>query len=220
MRRVSYMVVLLILFSLALPTVLADNTPNFTQQINAGTLTVDIVDGSYDPVANPTVPMSNVNFSAVCQTSTGTLGTVSQKLYVENPDQADDGWTVSIAATAGPTGFWDNLGAGPNYDFNDVSGCTDGVDTDTIAGQMTINPAAGTLANGLCVGCTTTGVSLGTSASYVEGTTDSITLVSASAGADDVADYVVTGVGISQSIPAAQPTGNYELDMTVTITAL
>ena len=201
-------------------TILADNTPNFTQQITAGTLTVDIVDNSYDPVANPSVAMSNVNFSAACKTSTGTLGTVSQKMYVENPDQADAGWNVSIAATAGPTGFWDNLGAGTNYDFNDASGCTDGGDADSIGGRMTINPASGTLSNGQCTSCSTTGVSLGSSASFTQGSVDSITLLSASASADDVADYTVTGMTITQQIPAAQSVNNYEVDMTLTVTAL
>jgi hypothetical protein len=98
-------------------------TSSFTQTINPGTLTVDIVDGSYVTVASPAVAMNAVTFSFACQTATGTFGTGTQNIYVKNPDAADNGWVVSLAAAA-PTAFW--ASAGTNMDFNDptTAGCT------------------------------------------------------------------------------------------------
>jgi len=43
--------------------VLASATSNFTQTINAGTLTVDIVDGSYVTVGSPSVAMNAATMS-------------------------------------------------------------------------------------------------------------------------------------------------------------
>jgi flagellin-like hook-associated protein FlgL len=98
----------------------AAQTSNFTQTINAGTLSIDIVDGSYVTVGSPSVTMSAKTFSFTCLTggsaSTGTFGTTTQRIYIKNPDGADNGWTASLAASA-PTAVWD--GAVSDYDFND-----------------------------------------------------------------------------------------------------
>ncbi len=117
--------------------VLASSTSNFTQTINPGSLAVDIVDGSYVTVGSPSVAMNAATFSFTCQTATGTFGTASQQIYVANPDAADNGWVVSLAASS-PTAYWNS--AGTKMDFNDPtsSGCTDGADTDSYKGQMTV----------------------------------------------------------------------------------
>ena len=98
----------------------AAQTSNFTQTITAGTLSIDIVDGSYVTVGSPSVTMSSKAFSFTCLTggsaSTGTFGTSTQRIYIKNPDGADNGWTASLAASA-PTAVWD--GAVSDYDFND-----------------------------------------------------------------------------------------------------
>ncbi len=184
-----------------------------------GTLTGDIVDGSYNSVSNPTMTMNAVTFSFSCQTATGTFGTSSQRIYVNNNNGASDGWTLTIATTDGPTALW-SAGT-PKYDFNDPtsSGCTDGGDADSYGGQMTINPSVATLTVGQCSSCSTNNVSKGTSASFVQGTTDSITLLSATAASDDVGDWVLTGVTISQTIPAEQAVNTYSINLTLTVTA-
>lgn len=111
-------------------------TSNFTQTINAGTLAIDIVDASYVTVGSPSVSMSATTFSFTCLTggsaSTGTFGTSSQVIYIKNPDAADNGWVVSLAASA-TTAVWDS--AGTDFDFNDptTSGCGDGADSDSVA---------------------------------------------------------------------------------------
>ncbi len=60
-------------------------------------------------------------------------------------------------------------------------------------------------------------MTLGSQASFT-GTTP-ITLISAAAASADIWNGYVTGIGLSQAIPAAQPLGSYSIDMTQTITA-
>lgn len=195
-------------------------TTALTQIINSGTLTADIVDAAYTPVASPSFALSSKNFSFSCQSSTGTLGTASQQLYVQNPDAADSGWTLTIAATSGPTAYWDST---VDYDYNDAtsSGCTDGADADSLAGQMTIDASAGTLAVGSCNSCTINNITKGSSAEFAETSVDSITLLNAAAGSDDIGDWKLTGVAITQTIPGEQPAASdYSINLTITVTAV
>lgn len=195
----------------------AASTSNFTQEITAGTLAVDITNSSYVTVGSPSVTMGSTAFSFACQTATGTFGTSSEQIYISNPDAADSGWTVTVAAAA-TTSVWDS--AGTDFDFNDPtsSGCTDGADADSLGGQMTIDPSGATLSAGACSGCTTTNVSLGASDAFEEGTTDSITIVTGAAGSDDIGDWYVRDVDISQAIPAEQPAASdYNIDIVLSI---
>ncbi len=199
--------------------VLASSTSNFTQTINPGTLSVDIVDGSYESVSSPSMAMSPVNFSFSCQTATGSFGTTTQQIYVSNPDAADSGWTVTLAASS-TTAVWDS--AGTDFDFNDPngSGCTDGADADGFGGQMTVDASGATLATGGCSSCTTNNITKGSSASFSEGTTNSITILSGAAASDDIGDWTLRGVSINQKVPAEQPAASdYDINMVLTITA-
>ena len=199
--------------------VYASSTSNFTQTVNAGTLAVDIVDASYVTVGSPSVTMDAVTFSFGCQTATGSFGSASQVIYVSNPDAADNGWTVSLAASA-TTAVWDS--AGTDYDFNDptTSGCTDSGDADSVGGELTVNPNAGTLAAGQCASCVTTNVSKGSSNSFEEGVTDSITILTGAAGSNDIGDWKLTGVSLSQTVPAEQPAASdYDISMVLSILA-
>lgn len=186
----------------------------------AGTLTTDIVDASYVPVGSPTMAMSAATFSFTCQTKTGSFGTASQQIYVNNNNGANNGWTLTVAAQA-TTNVWDSVGT--DYDFNDLtgSGCTDGADAgDSVGGQMTVNPSVATLAIGQCGSCTTNNISKGSSAAFNQGTTDTITLLTATAASDDVGDWTLQGVSISQKIPAEQPAASdYDINMVLTVTA-
>lgn len=196
---------------------IAASTSNFQQTITAGTLSVDIVDGSYVTVGSPSVALGATAFSFSCQTTTGTFGTATQQIYIQNPDAADNGFTVSIAGSA-TTAVWDS--AGTDFDFNDPTsaGCTDSGDADSVGGEMTIDASVGTLATGNCATCATTNVTLGSSDSFEEGVTDSITLLTAASGSDDVGDWTVQDIDISQTIPAEQPAANdYDINMTLSI---
>jgi hypothetical protein len=195
------------------------NTGNWTfySGCTAGSLTADIVDSGGTTVTSPILTMGTTAFSLVPTNANGTFGIANEKLRVSNTT-TDAAWSLSIAADAGPTATWDEGGA--NYDFNDPTGSAgDGGDTDSYGGQMTVDPGAGTVTpQG---GCSNTGVSLGSSAAFDEDAPlNSITLVSASLSADTSCYWDVTGIDISQSIPAEQTDGNYDIDMTITAVAM
>ncbi|TXG76236.1 hypothetical protein E6Q11_05030 [Candidatus Dojkabacteria bacterium] len=216
-RVSTWMVVVAFVAVIGGGAVFAASNSDFTQIINAGVLSTDIVDNSGNTVANPSVPMTTQNFSFNCQTSTSVnpFGTNTQRIYASNPDAADNGWTLTVAA-ASPTTLWQNTGNTQNYDFNDVNGCTDGADGDSRGGQLTINPATGTITPD-CSGCNNTGITTGTSAGFVEGTTNSITLINAASNSQDIWRGYLTGVGVSQAIPAQQAADSYTLNLVVTI---
>ena len=200
--------------------VFAADTSTFNQTINSGTLTVDIVDDTYVSVSAPSINMSTLSFGFTCQTSTGTFGTTTQQIYVKNPDAADGGWTVSLAGSS-DTAVWDS--AGTDFDFNDPnsSGCVDGAgDPDSLGGQMTVDASGGSISVGSCSTCTTTGVSAGSSNSFSETVTDDITILSGAAGSDDIGDWTLQGVSISQKVPAEQPAASdYAINMVLSILA-
>jgi len=208
-------------------TAFAANNSNLTQSITSGTLAADILDASRVAVGSPSAALSSKTFSFDCQhtgnASTGALGSASQRLYIMNPDAADNGWTLSIAATGGATTRWANGGATQFFDFNDPTGtnpgCTDGGDADNSAGQITVDANAGTLTAD-CGSCVTTNVTKGSSAAFNQGTTDSVTLLNAAAASNDIWRGYLTGATLSQTIPAEQVPDNYTLNLTLTSTAL
>lgn len=213
--------------SLTAAPAFAASTTDFSQTISAGSLSTGIFDASRVAVGSPSVGMSAMNFSFDCQAggsaSSGTFGTNTQRIYVSNPDGADNGWTLTLAATGGATATWANTGATKLVDYNDptgtTAGCSDGADAgDTVAGQMTVNPSVGTLTTD-CASCTSTNVSKGSSASYSQGSVDSVTLLNAAGTSDDIWRGYLTGVDIKQTIPAETPADSYTINLTLTATA-
>lgn len=183
---------------------LTDST-NFSQSITSGSLSTFIGDNTGNVVASPSVNFSAANVSNEVQTSTGTLGTGSERIYVDNPGAVTgaNGWTVTLAATGGSSAAWTS--GGNTYPFNG---------TTSADGQLTVNPAAGSIT---AVVGTSTGISLGSSSSFSGGTNTPITLINASSTADDVNRIYVQGIGLSQTIPAGAPAGVYTLDFTQTL---
>ena len=181
-----------------------------------GSLGVDVVDGSGVSVASPSLAMSGLVISNLCQTTTGTLGMSTQKIRLANTTGYSP-WSLSIAASGGATANWSSGTA--TYDFNDAnaSGCSDGGDADSLAGQLSIDPTAAT--NAPQAGCTTTGVGLGSASTFSQGTTDSITLASASTSALPGCYWDLTGIALSQKIPSLQASGSYSLQLTLTSVA-
>ncbi|MEI7498352.1 MAG: hypothetical protein WCK11_03660 [Candidatus Falkowbacteria bacterium] len=195
-------------------------TPQFQQIITAGTLLTDIRDNSRVTVASPTVAMSAINASFGCASTTGTFGSSTQRIYVDNPSAANNGWTLSLAATGGATSYWTS--ASSTFDFNDptTAGCTDGADADTLSGQMSINPSGSTITAEYTSGSSILGISKGSNSAFNQGTTDSITIMSAANTASSTWRGYQTGIGVVQTIPAEQPAQSYTLGMTLTVTAL
>lgn len=190
--------------------VLASPQGKLNQVINAGTLSTDIVDAGGATVATPSFSMSAASVKTACQTITGSYGDATQRVAVDNPGGANAGWTLAIAATSGPTASWSN-GGSDTYKFNDASGsgCTNG--------QLSLDPSVATL--GLSGTSTNTGITKGTSTAFISGTSDAITLMSAAASSEDIWNGYLTGIGVSQKIPASTPAGTYTLDLTQTVTA-
>ena len=126
--------------------------------------------------------------------------------------------------------YWDVLvrtlkNAG--YDVTRVQNITDvgNLKSDEYAGEdkklqvLTLDPSVSTLTTD-CVSCTSANVTKGSSTAYEQGVTDSVTLLSAAAGSDDVWRGYLTGIAASQTIPAETPVDTYTLNLTLTATAL
>ncbi len=171
-------------------------------------LSADIVDSTGASVTSPSAAMSSATYSFACQTVTGALGSSAQKIRVTNTT-TNPAWTMSIAATGGSTSKW--LAGSLAYAFNNPtsSGCS--------AGQLAVNPAAGSITPQS--GCTTTGVSLGSSSAFNAGIVDGITLASASTAASTGCYWDIIGIPLSQTIPAEQAVGTYTINLTVTLVA-
>lgn len=198
---------LFIVALLALVPAIAQAAPTanskLTQQISAGAISTDIRDAGGSVVASPSFAMTAATVSTSQQSITGTFGSSSQRITVDNPGGANNGWTLALNATTPGTGQWTDGGSN-TYKYND-----------TVAnGRLTVNPALGSLT---AVTGGSTGVSLGTSSSF--SSTTPITLMTASASAARIWNGYVTGIGLTQNIPASQPAASYSLDMTQTVTA-
>jgi len=178
-----------------------------------GTLSVDIVDAGGVSVPAPSITMAATTLSFAFQTASGTFGASAQKIRINNTT-IDSLWTLTLAAAAGPTALW-SAGT-PKYDFNDPTGSAgDGGDADSYGGRLTMDPSLGTLGGT----CATTGITKGSAASFSEGVTDSVTLLTAGATASTTCLWDLTGVGVSQTIPAEQLASSYSINMTLTVTA-
>jgi hypothetical protein len=201
---------------------LASSTSNFQQTIGVGGLAVDIVDNATTTVSSPAVSMGAATFSFECNTSTGTFGTSDQRIYIQNPDASDSGWTVALAAP-NATSVWDS--AGTDMDFNEAGagGCVDDggtTDSDALAGQLSVDPTTATISSGPS-GASTASIDLGSASQFVEGTTNSITLVTGQSGSADIGDWGVLGISVTQTIPPEQPAASdYDINMVLTISAI
>jgi hypothetical protein len=188
---------------------------------DAGSLSTDVVDGSGVPVASPNFIMNNLSYPFSCSASTGTLGTSSQKIRTTNTT-SNGAWSVSIAATNGSTELWRNGGNTQQIDYNDSggspAGCSDGGDADVRAGQLSLEPSGATLTP--APGCSSTNVNLGSNQAYIQGTVDSITLLSASSGSDLDCYWDLIGVNLIQYVPAEQQIDSYDINLTITTIAL
>lgn len=225
LRRLNIKVAIIAILATALlfitsAYVLAQDSSQFSQEILVGTLATQIRSDSTTEVGSPNVVMSDTTFSFNCQnyltaSTTGTFASSTERLYVDNPDAADSGWTLSIAAAATTT-LWTDGGSN-KFDFNDTTtgGCDDG-DLDTFGGLMIIDPS-GYAVTADYSGSDVGNLSPGDEAYFEADVTDTITLITAAAGAPDIWRGYFTGFIISQSIPAEQAATSYTIDLTISI---
>lgn len=174
-----------------------------TQLIDDGTLSTDVRDASGNIVASPSFAMDAATVSTLQQSVGGTFGTNAQRISVDNPGGAIDGWTLALNATVPGTSSW--VDGANTYAYNDTAA----------NGQLTVDASTGTLTS---LQGTNTGITLAAAPATFTGTTP-ITIVTASGASDDIWNGYVTGLDLTQTIPAAQPAGSYALDVTQTVTA-
>ena len=101
-------------------------------------------------------------------------------------------------------------------------GCADGADAgDTVGGQLTVDATTSSTLNvGACSSCGTANISTGASTAFSEGVTDSVTILDAAAASDDIGDWYIIGIDLSQQIPGEQPAAaDYNIDMVLTVAA-
>lgn len=201
MRKTAFVLALVFAAAAVLVPVsgYAATSPSFTQVINAGTQSVDIVDGTGASVSSPSVAFGAVNFDFACQTATATLGTASQKIAVKNPKKA--GIKVDLNAVTPATDKWTS--GSDVYSYNDAtgSGCTNGQLT---VGSGTFTKTAG---SGTPTQTTPGGAFSGTTA---------VTLLNNTGTTAYNAE--LTNYSLSQKIPAEQADGSYSLPMNITFT--
>lgn len=181
------------------------------------------VDWSGSGIVNPYFSMSTLSYMSVCQTSTVKFFELAGvKLRVQQINNTRSGWSVAIAATHGATSTWEDGWSGYFYDFNDPSGsppgCSPGADGDMYAGQLTLDLSQMGVAP--VTQCTTDGLTVNKSiVPYSSGVVDSITLVSMASPYPTDCAWDVYNIGASQTVPAHQEAGNYEMSLTITTTA-
>lgn len=83
----------------AMPSVYAATTADskLTQTINAGVLSTDVRNSGGSVVGSPSFAMSTMTVSTSQQTSTGTFGDNNQRITVDNPGGANNGWTLAAS---------------------------------------------------------------------------------------------------------------------------
>jgi hypothetical protein len=202
----AYVATLIAVLVASSPAAFAALTANstFSQTINNGVISTDIRDASNNVVASPSFGMSAATVTTTgTQTTTGTFGTSTQRISVDNPGGANNGFSITLNAATPGTGTWTS---GSNtYPYNGT----------TTTGQLTVNPSAGTWT---ALTGSTTAITKGTSATFT-GTT-AITLATAASGLEDIWNGYVTGITLSQIIPANKPAGTYTITMVQTVAAL
>jgi hypothetical protein len=180
------------------------DTTDLSQVITAGTLTTFIGNTSGAEVGSPSVSFPSTAVSSSMQTKNATYGTNTERIYIDNPGGADNGWNVTFAATGGASAEWTS--GSDTYPFNGATSAD---------GQLTIDPSTGSVTAE--VGGAT-GVTLGSTGTFSGGANTPITNLTGD-GSVDIQRVYVTGVTASQTIPAAQPAGTYTINFTQTITA-
>ena len=194
----------------------ASATTEATVTIEPGVRVIWIADALGNVIESPTVALPPMTSGFQNNIAEATLGTPDQQILLYNPTDAST-WSVTLSATAGPTAQWTESVNGYTMDFNDATG----------GGQLTLDPTAGVIslaqinpADGSITGLSQTGgdiegLSLGNTASFDQGSSDSLTLVT-STSADPYRIYSLQDLKLKQLVPAMQPAGNYQLDITIT----
>ena len=184
----------------------ADNVGNLTLSISNGTRAVNLVNGNGLNQTTTDIAMTSTNYSFAGQTSTGTLGddtpvaaTDDQIIHVSNPTNTD--WTLTFDLN-GSTNWEDGLLTMP------ANGTTS-------TGLLAVDPSSAVILDSIG-GSASAGITGASASDYNGGS--AVTLVTATGANAQYDEFFITGVGLTQNIPAEQEVGNYTINMTLTFT--
>ena len=181
-----------------------------------GSLDIRFADAADATLTNPTTVFSAAMTGRTASTTTAKLSNnSSQQLEVAN-SLSTTGWSVSLAATGGPTAKWTQTGGTANYDFNNSNASQGQLSVDLSSSAFT---ASGSTPLGQA--CTTAGLSYGAGGAFVAGTAsaNAITLATASSSSGLTCLFKLQNISLKQTVPAYQKPGTYILPVTVTVVA-
>ncbi len=181
-----------------------------------GSLDVRFADATNATLTNPTTVFSAAMTSRTASTTTAKLSNnSSQQLEVAN-SLSTTGWSVSLAATGGPTAKWTQTGSAANYAFNSTN-----VDQGQLSVDLSSSAFTASGSTPLGQACTTAGLSYGAGGAFVAGTAsaNAITLATASSSSGLTCLFKLQDISLKQTIPAYQKPGAYTLPVTVTVVA-
>ena len=181
-----------------------------------GSLDIRFADTADATLTNPTTVFSAAMTGKTASTTTAKLSNnSSQQLEVAN-SLSTTGWSVSLAATGGPTAKWTQTGGAANYAFNSTNADQGQLSVDLSSSAFT---ASGSTPLGQA--CTTAGLSYGAGGAFVAGTAsaNAITLATASSSSGLTCLFKLQDISLKQTIPAYQKPGTYTLPVTVTVVA-
>ena len=181
-----------------------------------GSLDIRFADATDATLTNPTTVFSAAMTGKTASTTTAKLSNnSSQQLEVAN-SLSTTGWSVSLAATGGPTAKWTQTGGAANYAFNSTNADQGQLSVDLSSSAFT---ASGSTPLGQA--CTTAGLSYGAGGAFVAGTAsaNAITLATASSSSGLTCLFKLQDISLKQTIPAYQKPGTYTLPVTVTVVA-
>lgn len=181
---------------------------NYPEIRITGDLSMSFVNASGTPIGTPSVPFSGLTAMGSCQTSTGTLGTNTERLRLTD-NRGTGNWTISIAATGGAGAKW-NSGT-HQYSFNDSAGSPSGCAN----GQLSMD--FGAIGAAPKSGCTATGLAPGSNGAFTGGTS---MIIGSGTNADRFCYWDITSIGLSQRVPMNTQPGAYSLNMTITVVAM
>lgn len=174
----------------------------FSQSITNGTASTDIRDNTNAVIATPTINMNAVTASTSQQNSTGTFGSSTQRITIDNPGAATTSWTLTLNASVPGTSKWTS--GGNNYLYNGTAA----------TGQLTVSTGGATYTVGSAG--TSTGIAVGAGGTFSGST--AVTLATGTVAGNVITNGYFGGFGLTQTIPAGQATGTYTLPMVQTLT--
>lgn len=182
----------------------------------AGQLSLRFIDGSNTTLtgAATNTTFTNAITQSTAMVTNGSLVTASSK-RLEVKSTLNSGWSVSMAATDGPTAQWKTSDSLHSYPYN--SATNNEGKLQTILTSAGIN-TSGDRPNGTACSSVASSVVRGTSSSFAPAVS-TVSLFSTANTNGFNCPWVLSNVGLTQTIPPYQNPGSYSLDMTVTVVA-